>query len=269
MQSMELCFVVAAFLLIGVVVGYVTFLIFRISVHQEKFSWPGALSVITSLAGGGFLSYWSREGNFAAYGLGFFLGFAFYWCLLQRQAKGDDDEARFFMSKNPVRGSNAVSKNPVSGSNAASGRAGNENAAPVRRSRKNDPGFGHRNLEGLGDDPQSAILSKSSRSRLPIDQRPESDRPEDPKELIKVIVDVGAPAARRVKALLALGTGFNSDAIDVEDSLHDELKVKDLDILFYSAVLMIPFRSRSGFPALNEVGDLISFVEGDTPPAEV
>ncbi len=76
-------FVLLAFLLVGVVVGYVTFLIFRIALRQQKFDWSGALSVITSLAGGGFLSYWSQPRNFAAYGIGFFIGFAAYWRFLQ------------------------------------------------------------------------------------------------------------------------------------------------------------------------------------------
>jgi ABC-type transport system involved in multi-copper enzyme maturation permease subunit len=79
----EQYFVLSAFVLIGVVVGYLTFLIFRISVQQQKFDWAGALSVVTSLAGGGFLSYWSQPRNFAAYGIGFFAGFAAYWRFLQ------------------------------------------------------------------------------------------------------------------------------------------------------------------------------------------
>src|SRR3974390_3219246 len=79
MTPIEEKFVLLAFLLVGVVVGYVTFLIFRISVHQNKFEWSGALSTITSLAGGGFLSYWSHPRNFAAYGIGYFVGFAAYW----------------------------------------------------------------------------------------------------------------------------------------------------------------------------------------------
>jgi hypothetical protein len=82
-MSREEYFVLSAFLLIGVVVGYLTFLIFRISVQQQKFDWAGALSVVTSLAGGGFLSYWSQPRNFAAYGIGFFAGFAAYWRFLQ------------------------------------------------------------------------------------------------------------------------------------------------------------------------------------------
>jgi hypothetical protein len=78
-------FVLLAFLLVGIVVGYFIFLIFRIAVHQQKFDWSGALSAITSLAGGGFLSYQSRPGNFAAYGIGFFIGFAAYWLSMQTQ----------------------------------------------------------------------------------------------------------------------------------------------------------------------------------------
>jgi hypothetical protein len=83
MQNAEQYFVLFAFLLVGVVVGYVTFLIFRISVQQQKFDWSGSLAVITSLAGGGFLSYWSQSRHFAAYGIGFFIGFAAYWRFLQ------------------------------------------------------------------------------------------------------------------------------------------------------------------------------------------
>jgi hypothetical protein len=83
MPSLEGSVVLLAFLLVGIVVGYLLFLIFRISVHQEKFDWSGALSVVTSLSGGGFLSYRSQPINFAAYGIGFFIGFAAYWRLLQ------------------------------------------------------------------------------------------------------------------------------------------------------------------------------------------
>ncbi|WP_321949217.1 hypothetical protein [Paraburkholderia sp. J10-1] len=83
MQTAEPYLVLLALLLVGMVVGYVTFLIFRMSVHQQKFDWVGALSVITTLAGGGFLTYKSQPINFAAYGIGFFVGFASYWQLLQ------------------------------------------------------------------------------------------------------------------------------------------------------------------------------------------
>jgi hypothetical protein len=82
--------VLLAFLLVGIVVGYVTFLIFRISVHQQKFEWSGALAVITSLAGGGFLSYWADHRNFAAYGIGYFIGFVTYWRLLQPASLASD-----------------------------------------------------------------------------------------------------------------------------------------------------------------------------------
>jgi hypothetical protein len=81
MHNYEPYIVWFAFLVVGIVVGYVTFLTFRISVHQEKFSWAGALSVITTLAGGGFLSYQSRAIDFAAYAYGFFVGFAAYLLL--------------------------------------------------------------------------------------------------------------------------------------------------------------------------------------------
>jgi hypothetical protein len=83
MQRVEEYLIPLAFALVGIVVGYVTFLIFRMSVHQQKFDWAGALSIITTLAGGGFLSYWSQPRNFAAYGIGFFVGFASYWRFLQ------------------------------------------------------------------------------------------------------------------------------------------------------------------------------------------
>jgi len=85
MAITERGFVLLAFLLVGCVVGYVTFLIFRIAVRQTKFEWSGALAVISSLAGGGFLSYRSQPLNFAAYGVGFFAGFAMYWKLLQSE----------------------------------------------------------------------------------------------------------------------------------------------------------------------------------------
>jgi hypothetical protein len=83
MASREQAIVFIAFVLVGTVVGYATFLIFRMSAHEKKFNWSGALSVITVLGGGGFLSYLSQPLNFAAYGIGFFLGFTAYWLVLQ------------------------------------------------------------------------------------------------------------------------------------------------------------------------------------------
>ncbi len=65
------------------------FSFFELVCTKQKFEWSGALSVITTLAGGGFLSYWSQPRNFTAYGIGFFIGFATYWRLLQRQGDGD------------------------------------------------------------------------------------------------------------------------------------------------------------------------------------
>jgi hypothetical protein len=80
-------FTLLAFLLVGIVAGYFAFLVFRISNAQNNFSWPGALAFITSLLGGGFLSYKSEPLNYAAYGIGFFLGFLFYFIALQFKDK--------------------------------------------------------------------------------------------------------------------------------------------------------------------------------------
>lgn len=52
------------FLAIGLPAGYFAFLILRISVHQKKFQWTGALAVVTTLCGGGFLSYLARPMHF-------------------------------------------------------------------------------------------------------------------------------------------------------------------------------------------------------------
>jgi len=93
MGNIEIGFILLSFFLIESVVGYITFLIFRISVHQGKFSWAGALSVTTILAGGGFLTYLSEPRNFAAYGIGFFIGFVAYFRLLQDSARNIGSDA--------------------------------------------------------------------------------------------------------------------------------------------------------------------------------
>jgi hypothetical protein len=100
MTTLEQILVPLAFLLVGSVVGYVTFLIFRIAIHQRRSEWTGALSVITTLAGGGFLSYTSHPLNFATYGIGYFCGFVWYWKLLQSEGDRNSDRS--------VTGSTAV-----------------------------------------------------------------------------------------------------------------------------------------------------------------
>ena len=78
---MEKAMIIIGFILIGVTAGFFTFLILRMGMHQNQFKWAGALSVVTTLAGGGFLTYSSSPVQFASYCLGYFIGVASYICL--------------------------------------------------------------------------------------------------------------------------------------------------------------------------------------------
>jgi hypothetical protein len=207
-MNSEQLFVLLAFLLIGIVVGYLTFLIFRISVHQNKFEWAGALSVVTALAGGGFLSYGSRPQNFAAYGIGFFAGFAAYW--------------RFLQVPHILRGSQVASSDAAS---AGGPDDESESDVPIDRSR-------------------------ASRLRLP----------EDPHDLIRTITDLTAPAADRVRALLALRTGRHSEDISIGDPLVN-FELSDFDLFVLPALLRTPFPQQYVSVEFNLVGDLVSAVE--------
>lgn len=222
MQFAETYLVLSAFLLIGIVVGYVTYLIFRISVNQQKFEWSGALSVITTLAGGGFLSYWSKPLNFAAYGIGFFIGFVIYWGFLQ------------YRSLHPVRfqlGSQAISMpNASAGATLAN--------ASINEANEIEP----------------ASLRQRPGSPLRM--------PEEPEELIKKITDIRIPMDRRMRALLALRTGKHSEDILLTDSLRSDLGLCDMELLLFSAILLISFPMPSDSLHLDVVGDLISFVQG-------
>ncbi len=75
---METKIIYIGFLLLGVSVGFLTFLIFRMGIHQQRFRWSGALSVVASLAGGGYITYLSKPLYFGLYSIGFFLGIVFY-----------------------------------------------------------------------------------------------------------------------------------------------------------------------------------------------
>lgn len=164
---MDKYMIFSAFLLNGVVVGYVLFLIFRISVNQQKFEWAGALSVITTLAGGGFLSYWAEPLYFAAYSMGFFIGFAIYWGFLQYRPL---HPGRFQL------GSQAASM-PNSSADAT--------LANTFPDEENDT------------EPDPLPQRPGSPLRMP----------EELEDLIRKITDIHIPTDRRMRALLALRTG--------------------------------------------------------------
>ena len=54
-------------------------LIFRMAIHQRKFKWAGALTMVTTLTGGSYLTYATNPCHFALYAIGYFLGFAGYF----------------------------------------------------------------------------------------------------------------------------------------------------------------------------------------------
>lgn len=230
MASAERGFVLLAFLLVGAVVGYVTFLIFRIAVRQQRFDWTGALSVITSLAGGGFLSYRSQPQNFAAYGIGFFAGFAAYWRLLQSDgmrtgstaACSDDSLRKIEESGSAVRGL---------GSQAAS---------------KSTPGFGVRLNPDTG---------------LPMGPPP-LERPDYTEDLLRTTLDTALPTEPRVKALLALRTEEHSENISVTNSLRNDLSLNSFDLLLVAVILGLPLPTRPSSLPIDTVRDLINFIDG-------
>ena len=91
MEYFEFITVGLGFLAIGIPAGYFAFLIFRISIHQNKFEWAGALSIVTTLCGGGFLTYQSRPLHFGLYAIGFLIGFLKYLRYLTNKNSGDSD----------------------------------------------------------------------------------------------------------------------------------------------------------------------------------
>ena len=85
MEFFETIITSLGFLAIGIPAGFFAFLIFRISIHQNKFKWTGALTVITTLCGGGFLSYRARPMHFGLYAIGFLIGFFMYFNYLKKR----------------------------------------------------------------------------------------------------------------------------------------------------------------------------------------
>lgn len=85
---MEKAVIFLGFTLTGLTFGFFTFLLLRMGLHQNKFEWRGSLSVITTLVGGGFLTYSSDPLNFAAYGIGYFIGVLCYILYLWLQSIG-------------------------------------------------------------------------------------------------------------------------------------------------------------------------------------
>lgn len=85
---MEKAMIIIGFILIGVTAGFFTFLILRMGMHQNRFKWAGALSVVTTLAGGGFLDLFVSPVQFASYCLGYFIGVASYICYLWLRSVG-------------------------------------------------------------------------------------------------------------------------------------------------------------------------------------
>ena len=78
MNSLEIIIINLGFFLIGIPAGFYTFLMFRISVNQNKFKWAGALAAITTLCGGSYLTYSASPLNFGIYSIGYFIGFSSY-----------------------------------------------------------------------------------------------------------------------------------------------------------------------------------------------
>lgn len=75
---METIVIDLGFFLMGVSAGVFAFLIYRMSILQERFRWSGALSVATTLGGGGYLTYLSQPIHFGLYSIGFFSGVTLY-----------------------------------------------------------------------------------------------------------------------------------------------------------------------------------------------
>jgi len=237
----EKSLVLFAFLLVGLTVGYLTFLIFRISVHQQKFDWSGALSVVTSLAGGGFLSYQSQPLNFAAYGIGFSIGFAIYWGLKQRRPS---QEGR---PQEPLweTGSRAAPTNhDTLGSRTA----------PTSRARPSALSLGSQAVPDWKDEGDlDSVPGFGQRVRIP----------EAPNDLIRAVIDdVNFPTAQRVRALLALRTRRHSEDILLTESLRADLGLDDFELFILAALLRVPFPPQSESLELYVVEDLVNLVEG-------
>jgi len=60
------------FFVIGISVGFLAMLILRMAIHARKFQFAGCLAVVTTLSGGGFLSYLTKPIHFGLYAIGFF-----------------------------------------------------------------------------------------------------------------------------------------------------------------------------------------------------
>ncbi|MGF1773843.1 hypothetical protein L4C42_16210 [Vibrio wakamikoensis] len=92
MDKLETIIASIGFLAIGIPAGYFAFLIFRISIRQEKFSWTGSLAVVTTLCGGSYLAYLDRPLHFGLYAIGFLLGFLWY---LRKLTKNNSVSSRY------------------------------------------------------------------------------------------------------------------------------------------------------------------------------
>jgi hypothetical protein len=83
-MTFDTVILVAGFFLIGMAAGFMSFLIIRMSMHAKKFHIAGALAVVTTLGGGGYLTYITKPVNFGLYAIGYFLGllaYFFYICI--------------------------------------------------------------------------------------------------------------------------------------------------------------------------------------------
>jgi hypothetical protein len=223
-SDVEGLLILVGFLLVGAVVGYSAFLIFRISVHQNKFEWSGALAVITALAGGGFLSYWSTPRNFAAYGIGFFAGFVFYRRALQRLG-------------------------PTTGSQATPADTGN----PAR----SEAVLGEDSSDSLKPRSQAAYVSLGS-------QAADAPTTISPEELIKVLSDATAPTEKRVRALFALLSYKDFEDIAITSSLRGDLHLSEYDLLLGLCILRLSFLDPDLFGNLSKVKsvkDVVDFVD--------
>jgi uncharacterized membrane protein YkvI len=85
---MEKAVIIIGFILTGLTVGFFTFLLLRMGMHPNRFRWAGALSVVTTLAGGGFITYSSAPLHFASYGIGYFFGVVLYILYLWMRSVG-------------------------------------------------------------------------------------------------------------------------------------------------------------------------------------
>ena len=77
-NTMESTIIIFSFILAGLTVGFFTFLIFRMGMHQLRFKLAGSLFIVTTLAGGGFITFLSAPLHFASFSLGYFMGVVAY-----------------------------------------------------------------------------------------------------------------------------------------------------------------------------------------------